>query len=162
MKIVRLAVAVFVLALSAADGHAFSTRSIRFYGTGGGTQLDRIKVSVAPTVPANVGAGDFTIEFWMRGTLADNVTPTAGYRNQNESASVDWIYGNIIVDRDINGAGPDFGMSIHRDNQGRGVLRFGTEDGAPSSTQHTLQGRDPVVVGAWHHVAVVRGRRSGP
>ncbi|TMA71699.1 MAG: PKD domain-containing protein, partial [Deltaproteobacteria bacterium] len=76
-----------------------STASVRFRGTGGGTTIDRIKVPVDPPTPADVGAGDFTVEFWMRGTLADNVTPSGPYRasGDTEESNVDWIYGNIIV-----------------------------------------------------------------
>jgi hypothetical protein len=93
------------------------------------------------------------------GTQAANVTPTQGYRpaGQQESFDVDWINGNIVVDRDIFGPGPDWGASIHRD-AGRAVLRFGTED---ASTPHTLQGAVDVLDGAWHHVALVRERASG-
>src|SRR5205814_10674821 len=137
-----------------------STASVRFRGTGGGTAIDRIKVAVDPPAPADVGAGDFTVEFWMKGTLADNVTPSAAYRadGQTEAAVTDWIYGNIIVDRDIFGPGPDWGMSIHRDGPlaDRGVLRFGTQNGPPHFTPDTLQGLRPVLDGVWHHVAFVR------
>src|SRR5439155_27082945 len=92
-----------------------STASVRFRGTGGATAIDRIKVPVDPPAPADVGAGDFTVEFWMKGTLADNVTPSGPYRasGDTEESNFDWIYGNIIVDRDIFGPGPDWGMSIH-------------------------------------------------
>jgi hypothetical protein len=156
----RAALLMSLLAL-VGTAHAFSTASVRFHGTGGDPAVDRIKVRIDPPVAADVGAGDFTIELWIRGTLADNVTPTGGYRDGDaaETESVDWIYGNIFVDRDIYGGGPDFGMSIHRDG-GRGVLRFGTE-GASGGTAHTLQGSAPVLDGAWHHVAFVRERTSG-
>ena len=148
-----------LLCVGSAD--AFSTRSVRFYGTGGDTRVDRIKVPVDPQVPADVGSGDFTVEMWMRGTLADNDTPTSGFRTETESGSIDWIYGNIIVDRDLWGEGPDWGMSIHRDGSNRGILRFGTEEGPPGFAQHTLQGRLPVLDGAWHHIAFVRERSTG-
>jgi hypothetical protein len=157
---VRLVVAILALAGTA---HAFSTASVRFYGTGGSPAVDRIKLRIDPPVPADVGAGDFTIELWMRGSLGNNATPSGGFRpgNPAESATIDWIYGNIFIDRDIFGPGPDFGMSVHRDGMGLGVLRFGTEDGAPSFAQHTLQGSVAVLDGAWHHVAFVRERASG-
>jgi hypothetical protein len=164
MMRVGASVAVLVL-LCAGHADAFSTASVRFFGTGGGTAVDRIKVPVDPPAPADVGAGDFTIEFWMKGTLAGNVTPSDGYRasGDTEESNVDWIFGNIIVDRDIFGPGPDWGMSIHRDGslRDRGVLRFGTENGPPDSTQDTLQGRVHVLDGSWHHVAFVRERASG-
>src|SRR5439155_750496 len=61
------------------------------------------------------------------------------------------------------GPGPDWGMSIHRDGplRDRGVLRFGTENAPPDSTQDTLQGLVHVLDGNWHHVAFVRERASG-
>lgn len=148
---------------SARDARGYSSYSVRFFGTGGGTERDRIKVRIDPPAPADVGAGDFTIELWMRGTLAGNVTPTTGYRpdGQTESQGIDWINGNILVDRDLDGGGPDWGISIHRDgpNDDRGVLRFGSEAG--NGMQHTLQGRVHVLDGAWHHVALVRERGTG-
>jgi hypothetical protein len=141
----------------------YSSYSVRLFGTGGGTQRDRIKVRIDPATPADVGASDFTVELWMRGTLGGNVRPTAGYRpdGQAESANVDWIYGNILVDRDLYGGGPDWGVSVHRDGPAddRGVLRFGTEGG--NGAAHTLQGRIHVLDGAWHHVALVRERETG-
>src|SRR5207245_3386090 len=126
-------------AFYAPTASVLSTASVRFHGTGGGTAIDRIKVPVDPPVPADVGGGDFTVEFWMKGTLADNVTPSDGYRpiGETEAATIDWIFGNIIVDRDIFANEPKWGMSIHRDGtqRNRGVLRFGTFDG---QREHTL------------------------
>lgn len=160
----RTAVALAALCVFASAAAAFSTASVRFFGTGGGTAVDRIRVRIDPPVPADVGAGDFTVELWLRGTREDNATPTDGYRpdRQLERADVDWIYGNVVVDRDVFGPGPDWGMSIHRDGhtEGPAVLRFGTE-GASSASQHTLQGRTHVLDGAWHHVAFVRERATG-
>ena len=156
------AVLAIFLALPAAV-EAFSTASVRFFGTGGGTAVDRIKIRVDPPVPADVGSGDFTMEIWLRGRREDNDTPTDGYRDpgQRERAAIDWIYGNIFVDRDTFGPGPDWGMSIHRDGSpaGAAVLRFGTESG--DGTQHTLQGTADVLNDEWHHVAFVRERESG-
>jgi hypothetical protein len=157
--------ALVALLVTTAAAQAFSTASVRFYGTGGTTTVDRIKVPVDPPAPADVGGGDFTVELWLKGTRADNDTPTTGYRADGdaEDASIDWIYGNIIADRDIFGPGPDWGVSIHRDGplDDRAVLRFGTENGPPDFTQHTLQGSTDVLDGDWHHVAFVRERASG-
>jgi hypothetical protein len=161
----RLPTAAFALAsalvlLGAQAALGFSTRSVRFFGTGGDPAVDRIKVRVDPPTPADVGAGDFTVELWLRGSLTENETPQSGYRDPAvaEMAAGDWIYGNIFIDRDIFGSpSPDWGMSIHRNAPGgnRGVLRFGTGE------EHTLQGQRQVLDDAWHHVAFVRDRASG-
>ncbi|MGH7675766.1 MAG: LamG-like jellyroll fold domain-containing protein, partial [Gemmatimonadales bacterium] len=146
-------------ALYNAAGPRAATRSVRFYGTGGGTAVDRIRIQQEPPAPVDVGAGDFTVEFWMRGTRAANVTPLSGYRpiGQQENATDDWINGNVVVDRDLFGTTPTWGASVHRDGT-RAVLRFGTADG---SNFHTLQGVTEVLDGVWHHVALVRERVSG-
>src|SRR5688572_28426947 len=54
--------------------------SLSFNGTGSG-DVDRVKIRVddpattLPGGPADVGAGDFTIEFWIKGTAANNPAP---------------------------------------------------------------------------------------
>ena len=48
-----------------------AAQSIRFFGTGSG-DIDRVKIPIddpstnVPGPPADVGAGDFTIEFWLQ------------------------------------------------------------------------------------------------
>ncbi|MCX7625472.1 MAG: LamG domain-containing protein [Candidatus Sumerlaeaceae bacterium] len=144
-----------------------SQYSLRFYGTGT-FQQDRVKIKIdAPQVPADIGAGSFSIEFWMKGTAAANTTPNHGYRvaNDTEEFASDWISGNIIIDRDIFGPGPDWGISVHRNGVGSnvGVLRFGTEGAAGGDAAHTLQttGGVNLLDGAWHHVCVVRDVTTG-
>jgi len=39
---------------------------MRFYGSGAAS-VDRIEIPVDPQVPADVGTGSFTIEFWRGG-----------------------------------------------------------------------------------------------
>lgn len=48
-----------------------------------------------PCPPADIGGADFTIEFWMKAAATDNPAGavTCG-------ANINWIYGNIVVDRD--------------------------------------------------------------
>ena len=76
--------------------------SLRFNGNGFG-DIDRVKIRIDnPAVPADIGASDFTIEFWMKASLADN--PGIARCNVNDG----WITGNILLDRDIYGAG-DYG-----------------------------------------------------
>jgi len=77
--------------------------ALRFYGTGSGQQ-DRVRIAVDDNVsgpegntPADVGAGSFSIEFWLRGLLADNDSAHAG--GDQESYTFNWIYGNVVADR---------------------------------------------------------------
>lgn len=140
-----------------------STAAIRFHGTGTGQQ-DRVRIpidddqDVEPDAssPCDVGAGSFTIELWLRGSLGANGTANAG--GDVQLASLDWIYGNIVVDRDIwGGSSRDFGVSV-----AGGFVRFGTGRGdAGSDDDDTIEGDTSVLDGAWHHVAVVRDASSG-
>lgn len=143
-----------------------SQHALRFYGTGVGPpgQQDRVRIPIDDNVngpdastPCDVGAGDFTVEFWLRGRLLDNNTPNSG--GDTECFCNNWIEGNIIVDRDIwGGSDRDWGVSI-----AGGFVRFGTgrgDAGLPDS-EHTLEGNINVLDDQWHHVAVVRDAGSG-
>jgi cysteine-rich repeat protein len=141
-----------VLALAAAlcpeSAGAQSTRSLRFFGNGM-SDIDRVKIPIdAPEVPADVG-GDFTLEFWMKASSADNGAGncTAG--------GVGWIFGNIIFDRDVNGDGDfgDYGVSLFEDGIGFGV--------AVGANANTICGATNVDDGVWHHIAVTRNGSSG-
>ena len=68
---------IFTLVLSAFRFNPQPTRaaslgySLRFRGHGT-NDIDRVKIKLdAPAVPADV-SGNFTIEFWLKATLADN------------------------------------------------------------------------------------------
>jgi hypothetical protein len=137
--------------IDAAPGTA---RSIRFYGFGM-DQVDRVKIpldvpppdATTPGPPADLGAGDFTIEWWMRASRADNqaAAVTCGEGN------LAWINGNIVLDRDRYNQDRKFGVSI-----AGGVLVFGVSgDGTGDAT---VCGAIDVLDGAWHHVAVQRRR----
>jgi hypothetical protein len=164
----RAAAAAFALAwvagppLTAQLSHA----ALRFHGTGVGPpgQQDRALFAVddnAPgdaSTPLDVGAGNFTLELWVRGLLADNGTANAG--GDIDLYDFSWIDGNIVLDRDIwCGAGSErkYGVSF-----AGGFVRFGTATGAPAvDPSHTLEGSTNVLDGVWHHVAVVRDATSG-
>ena len=121
--------------------------SLRFFGTGSG-QVDRVKIPIDSAV--NVGATDFTIEVWLRGTVADN--DPAGSCGTGEAA---WITGNIFIDRDVFGGGDrgDYGLSLYD-----GRVAFGaTRDNSGS----TICGTRNVLDGAWHHIAVTRQASNG-
>ena len=45
-----------------------STYSLRFYGHGV-DGVDRVEIPIDPSVPVDVGATDFTIEWWMKAEI---------------------------------------------------------------------------------------------
>src|SRR5262245_12464898 len=120
---------VLYLLVSALPAHAaFAAASLRFYGNGSG-DIDRVKIPIDdpansnPGPPADVGATDFTIEFWMKAAAADNPTPAVSCgANQN------WQNGNVIVDRDRQGQDRKFGVSVAAGKVVFGVSGDGTGD----------------------------------
>jgi hypothetical protein len=122
--------------------------SLRFYGNGV-NDIDRVKIRLdAPQRPIDVGL-DFTLEWWMKANAGDN-----GTTNCIEGGD-GWIYGNIIFDRDIYGAGDfgDFGVSI-----ANGRVSFGVSNG---SNGQTICSTQSVTNGFWHHIAVTRNSSNG-
>ena len=130
--------------------HSTGGYSLRFYGHGSSApDLDRVKIRIDPATPADVGATDFTIEVWLKagsGNNAGAITP---------GANVNWINGNIFLDRDIYAAPAygDFGLSL-----GAGRVAFGVETGQGA---RTIVGTSDLRDGAWHHVAVTRNATTG-
>ena len=123
--------------------------SLRFHGNTA-NDVDRVKILIdGPAVPADVGVGDFTIEWWMKANLADN--PAGSCSTGNDG----WIPGHIIIDRDVFGDGDwgDYGISMAAGRIGFGVSQAGS--GA------TVCGGIMVADGAWHHVAVTRNATTG-
>jgi hypothetical protein len=124
--------------------------SLRFYGNGTG-DIDRVKFRVDdPDSALNIG-GDFTIEFFLKAIPGEN---PSGSCNRGDAG---WIFGNIIIDRDIFGPGDygDFGISLYGDG---GVIAFGVSRGEAGET---LCGETDVADGEWHHIAVTRDAQSG-
>ena len=67
---------------------------IRFYGNGiDAPDNDRVKIMIDdvnnnnPGPPADIGAEDFTLEFWMKASAIDNLAPgiSCGF-------NINWIY----------------------------------------------------------------------
>jgi hypothetical protein len=155
----------FLALTPAASGQA-SLHALRFFGTGVGPpgQQDRARIPIDDntagpdaSTPCDVGAGDFTIEFWIRGNAGDNTSANSGAAG--EYFDNRWISGNIVVDRDIWGASNrDWGVSI-----AGGRMRFGTgrADSAPLDGEHTLEGGVAVLDGQWRHIACVREAATG-
>ena len=139
---------------AARDGHTGIGGSLRFFGAGV-DDIDRLKIRVDDETrtdddspPVDVGATDFTIEMWLRGDAVDNdAAPITCGEN------IDWIYGNIVMDRDRFSQGRKWGLSL-----GAGKPVWGVT-GADSST--TACASSSIVDGAWHHVAVQRRRSDG-
>ena len=151
----RVGVAVLVAAaVFAFSPAAFAAASLRFHGNGSG-DVDRVKIAVDdstnsnPGPPADVGAADFTLEFWMMATAPDNSAgPIACGGNKN------WKNGNVLFDRDRTGADRNYGVAIAGGKIVFGVAGDGTSD-------RTLCGTSNVLDTRWHHVAVERRRSDG-
>jgi glucose/arabinose dehydrogenase len=128
--------------------------SLSFNGTGSG-DVDRVKIRVddpanaLPGGPVDVGATDFTVEFWIRASAADNIAGAVVCGANNA-----WINGNIVVDRDRFNQDRKFGVSI-----AGGVVVFGVSGNGTGD--RTICGTTPVVDNQWHHVAVQRRRSDG-
>lgn len=128
---------------------AQTSYSLRFYGHGD-DDLDRVKIALSGSRPVNMGATDFTIEFWMKASAAENTSGSC------QTASNDtWINGNTIIDRDIYGNGDhgDYGISLYG-----GRIAFGVDNG---SNKQTRCGSTNVADGQWHHIAVTRRFSDG-
>lgn len=128
--------------------------SLRFYGNGvNAPDLDRVKIPIDEVAnnsagpPADVGATDFTIEFWMKANASDNTSASVSCGN-----NVNWINGNIIFDRDRFNQNRKFGMSV-----AGGVIVFGVS----GNTDLTICGNINVLNNQWRHVAVQRSASSG-
>lgn len=135
-----------LFALCAASAHA---GSLRFLGTPSAT-ADRVEIRLdAPARPVDVG-GDFTIEFFLRMAPGSNAVPAAC-----NAANDRWIFGHILLDRDVFGAGDagDWGVSLM---QGR--IAFGVSVGGAGAT---ACGATDLRDGGWHHVALTRSASTG-
>ncbi|MCS6990630.1 MAG: LamG domain-containing protein [Chitinophagales bacterium] len=142
------------------SGHVTMAQyALRFYGNGvNAPGLDRVKIPIDnPNKAADVKT-NFTIEFWIKCTAADNNGTVVATSNGDG-----WITGNVIFDRDIYGSGDygDFGISIGScsgcPSETR-VVAFGIDR---QGTGVTIIGNTNVADGAWHHIAVTRKNSNG-
>ncbi|MCI0400488.1 MAG: LamG domain-containing protein [Gammaproteobacteria bacterium] len=144
----------FTMRANALGQTASAGYALRFYGNGV-DDIDRIKVAIddpntiAAGPPADVGATDFTLEFWMKGQASENPAPAVQCGANNN-----WIYGNIIVDRDRYNQDRCYGVSI-----AGGRIVFGVYGNGTGT--RTICGTTNVLNDQWHHIAVVRRRSDG-
>ncbi len=150
-----LALALSFAALDAlAPAAIFGASSLRFHGNGTG-DIDRVRIPVDnpadanPGPPADVGAADFTIEFWMKAAAADNTGGAVAC-----GPNVNWKNGNVVIDRDRSGVDRNFSVSI-----GGGKIVFGLS--GDGTGDRTVCGASNVLDQQWHHVAVERRRSDG-
>lgn len=128
--------------------------SLRFYGNGV-NDIDRVKIQIDdpannnPGPPADVGATDFTLEFWMKASAAENNAAPIVCGN-----NLDWIYGNTLFDRDRFSQDRKFGLAI-----AGGVFVLGVTGEGP--VDYTICGTTNVLDQTWYHVAVQRRRSDG-
>ncbi len=117
-----------------------SNYSIRFNGT----PSSYVSIPLDSTPSLNVGAGDFTIEWWMK-----PASVSAGASNCTNGVDV-FTQGHIIFDRDVFGAGDygDFGVALMADRR----LAFSAHNGVTGVTACSLA----LNLDKWYYVAVVR------
>lgn len=108
------------------DENADAGYALRFFGNGA-DDIDRIKIQIHDVTtdisgpPADIGATDFTIEFWMKAQASENGAPAVQC-----GRNINWIYGNIIFDRDRYNQGRKFGASIAGNHIVFGIRGAGT------------------------------------
>jgi hypothetical protein len=137
-----------VLMLTGAGAGAQTDYALRLYGWGFG-DTGRVKIPLTPSQSINLGDTDFTIEFWMKATRAENGSGTCTAGNDT------WISGNILLDRDIFGGGDygDYGVSIYG-----GRVAFGVHNGSSGAT---VCSATAVTDGRWRFIALTRRLSDG-
>ncbi|HEX9028849.1 MAG TPA: SpoIID/LytB domain-containing protein, partial [Anaerolineales bacterium] len=101
------------------------------------------------SLPINVGAADFTIEWWMKASAP--LTQAEALRcGSNQS----WKRGTILLDRSLAEAGPQYGVSLAGEKLAVGVT-------GPDGSSLTLCGTSQVADGQWHHIAFQRRQADG-
>ena len=128
-------------------------QALRFYGNAV-SQIDRVRIPLedgaSTQYPVNVGAGDFTVEAWLRCAYADNAST---------ATDEDARYSNIVYDRDSWGEQRGHVWGVTRDGSGNLIVCFG-QAGA-GTTWATIFSTSDIGDGEWHHVAVTRNQSTG-
>lgn len=149
--------------------------AVRFFGSGSAATPNRDRVNIqiddnvagAASTAADVGAGSFTVEFWIRGSASANDAPLGSWNAGASNAGIAWTEGNVVVDRDIYtttsqaGDHRDWGISLLG---GRVAFGTGFGQGPSPDTEATLIGNRTVVTAggdSWFHIALVRDAATG-
>ncbi|HLE49144.1 MAG TPA: LamG-like jellyroll fold domain-containing protein [Patescibacteria group bacterium] len=144
--------AFFLLISNFNKAYADFGSALKFNGTGT-NQLDRIKIPIngqnSESTAADIGDTDFTLEFWMRAKSADNTSSSVACGTNDN-----WIFGNIVIDRDRFNQDRKFGLSI-----AGGKLVFGVSGNGTGN--RTICGGNTVLDDIWHHVAIERRISDG-
>ncbi|MBL8096896.1 MAG: LamG domain-containing protein [Anaerolineales bacterium] len=153
-RLALVLVLVGLLGLGPVPTQGAASAALRFYGNGV-NDIDRVKIRIddpatsGGAFSADLGATDFTLEFWLRATSADNPAGAIAC-----GANVNWINGHVVIDRDRYNQDRKFGVSLGAGRVVFGVSGAGTGD-------RTLCGTTSVLDDAWHHIAVQRRRSDG-
>jgi hypothetical protein len=129
-------------------GTMLSEHSMRFMHGGGDPPFGDYGV-VIPVAGhmANVGAGDFTIELWLKAE-PDSLLAWGGCRGGLREGT-SWLAGHVVLDRSQAGQPSFIGLSLFGD-----AIAFGVGD------QNYVEGGvcEPAYFnsGDWHHIAAVR------
>jgi hypothetical protein len=126
-----------------------SASSLRFYGNGYG-DIDRVKIRIDPHVPADIGAGDFTIDFWLKTASGNNAELW-----RCDVAEQQWNYGNIVFDKSRYGQANSMGVALLSGRIAWGVRT--TQGEWTTCTPATPRVDD----GTWHHIALQRRASDG-
>jgi hypothetical protein len=133
-----------------------ANHALRFSGSALAGQ-DRVRIPIdSPATPADIGATDSTLEFWLRAQpganmIWDSVRTPAATCGHNDG----WLNGSVLFDRDSGGpaGNGDYGLSLVA-----GRIAFGVNNGV---TGITLCSATAVDDDSWHHVAVTRRQSDG-
>jgi len=106
-----------------------------------------VYVPIAGT-EANVGAGDFTIEMWLRSDGRLETDSWGGCRGGAAQGAA-WLDGHVLLDRSESNMPNYFGLSFFGDAAAFGV-------GDDTFTEAGVCEQAYVDDGEWHHVAAVR------
>jgi glucose/arabinose dehydrogenase len=148
------------LALAGPRSALAAGTSLRFHGTGTGG-IDRVTIALdGPARPVDVGATDFTLEWWMKTDPAENATGVASCGDPEG-----WRTGRVVFDRDVFGGGDfgDYGVALTPvvEPDAPATARRVAVGVSQGSEGTTLCGTADVADGRWHHVAVTREAQTG-
>ncbi|MEE8120256.1 MAG: LamG-like jellyroll fold domain-containing protein, partial [Anaerolineales bacterium] len=116
---------------------------------------NRVRISIDdptdgnPGPPADIGAQDFTIEWWMKALPGENNAAAIAC-----GGNKDWLTGNVIFDRNRFGEDRGYGVSMAGEKLVFGVSGDGSGD-------LTICGSSNLADGTWHHFALQRNSADG-